>query len=212
MLRVTLKGVCGHLVRFLLTALAVTLGVAFVAGSYVLGDSMSNTLDDLLTSSTKGVDVVVRGTGVNGNKNDIARKPVTLTLADDLAKVQGVGSAWPDIQGTAMLVGKDGLVVRNGGAPTFGFAYRAGSQAFRLVDGTAPTGPGEVVVEKSTLDKSGLKVGDTTRAVVGDQARDVRITGEAEFGSLFGATALLVDDATARAAFAADGNVPSVSI
>ena len=41
MLRVTLKGVRGHVVRFLLTALAVTLGVAFVAGSFVLRDSMS---------------------------------------------------------------------------------------------------------------------------------------------------------------------------
>jgi putative ABC transport system permease protein len=210
MLRVTLKGVRGHVVRFLLTALAVTLGVAFVAGSFVLRDSMNNTLDDLLNSATKGVDVVVRGG--QAADDDGPRRPVTLALADKLKSVEGVASARPDVQGTAMLVGKDGLVVRNGGAPTFGFAYRANDPSFTLVDGVGPSGPGEVVVEKVTLEKSGLKVGDTTRAVVGDDARTVRISGEAEFGSLFGATAVLVDEASARKAFASDGNVSSISV
>jgi len=212
MLRVTLKGMRGHVVRFLLTALAVTLGVAFVAGSFVLRDSMNNTLEDLLSSSTKGVDLIARGT-LAGDDTDTGRVPVDLAVADRLAKVDGVQRALPDVQGNAMIVGKDGLVVRNGGAPTFGFPYRANDPAFTMVEGTAPTGPGEVVVERSTLEKSGLAVGATTRAVVGGQARTVRITGEAEFGSsLFGATAILVDETTARAAFAPDGKVYSISV
>lgn len=55
-------------------------------------------------------------------------------------------------------------------------------------------------------------MGDHTRAVIGDQTRTVTITAEVHFGSLFGATAVLVDDATARSAFAADGMVPSLSV
>ena len=50
-------------------------------------------------------------------------------------------------------------------------------------------------------------MGDRTRAVIGDRARQVTITGEVHFGSLFGATAVLVDEATARRAFAPDGTV-----
>lgn len=210
MLRVTLKGMRGHRVRFLLTALAVTLGVAFVAGSFVLRDSMSNTLDDLLTASTKGVDVTVRGTEAAGK--DSTRRPLELTLVDQLAKLDGVTRAAPDLQGTALLIGKDDTVVRNGGAPTFGFAFRQGDPSFHLVAGTGPSGPGEIVVEQATLEKSGLSVGDTTRAVVAGEVRTVRISGEVAFGSLFGATALLVDETSARKAFAPDGKIPSISL
>ena len=41
---------------------------------------------------------------------------------------------------------------------------------------------------------------------------EVTITGEVHFGSLFGATAVLVDQATARQAFAPDGTVTSLSV
>src|SRR5690349_9742991 len=206
MLRVTLKGVRGHVVRFLLTALAVTLGVAFVAGSFVLRDSMSNTLDDLLTAGTKGVDVVARGTHIRPG-DDTPRVPLDASLAQKISAVNGVASARPNIQGDALLIGKDGHVVRNGGAPTFGFPYRTSDPSFRLVSGTGPTGPGEIAVEKATLEKSGLALGDTARVILGDQPRTVRITGVVEFSSLLGATAVLLDEETARTAFAADGKV-----
>ena len=39
MLRATLKGLLGHKLRFALTALAVTAGVAFVVGAFVLTDN-----------------------------------------------------------------------------------------------------------------------------------------------------------------------------
>jgi len=213
MLRVTLKGIRGHLVRFLLTALAVMLGVAFVAGTYILRDSMNGTLDDLLTSSVKGVDVDVRGVSTNTETDQgTVRKPVQLALADQLAKVDGVADARPDLQGSAMLVGKDGLIVRNGGAPTLGLVFRANDPSFTVIAGAGPSGPGEVVVEEATLKKSGLAVGDTTQAVFGGQVRPVRISGEVRFGSLFGATAILLDDATARSAFAPDGTVSGISL
>ena len=40
MLRVTLRGLRAHLVRLLLTASAVMLGVSFVTGTFVLRDSI----------------------------------------------------------------------------------------------------------------------------------------------------------------------------
>ena len=49
MLRVTLRGLRAHLVRLLLTASAVMLGVSFVTGTFVLRDSIDNAL------STSGV-------------------------------------------------------------------------------------------------------------------------------------------------------------
>ena len=61
MLRVTLRGVQGHLLRFVLTVLSVTLGVAFVAGTFVLTDSLDRTFSSIVDQGTKGLDVQVRG-------------------------------------------------------------------------------------------------------------------------------------------------------
>ena len=66
MLSVTLRGLQGHLVRLLLTASAVMLGVSFVTGTFVLRDSIDERLElGLSSGATAGLDVSVRGTEVD---------------------------------------------------------------------------------------------------------------------------------------------------
>src|SRR5437899_1327230 len=60
MLRATLKGLLGHKLRLIITALAVTLGVAFVSGTFVLTDTINHTFDKLFGEVMAGTDVVVR--------------------------------------------------------------------------------------------------------------------------------------------------------
>lgn len=212
--RLIVKGVRSHLLRFLLTATSVTLGVALVGGTFVLTDSMNATFDKIFTQASEGLDVQVRGQqGAEGFQGGQApRASLPLTLADRLRSVDGVSRAVPDLQGTALLVGKDGTAVRSGGAPTFGFAYQEGDEAFSLVKGRPPANRTEVAVESSTLDRAKLKVGDRTRALVGNDPLDVTIVGEVSFTSLAGATAVLVDERTAQQQFAPDGTVTSFSV
>ena len=210
MRRVTLRGLQGHVVRLLLTAAAVMLGVSFVTGTFVLRDSFDRALGGLVSGASAGLDVTVRGTEIAGD--DGARARVPLDLVDALSTVPGVARVSPDLQGVAIIAGSDGIAVRNSGAPGLGFAFAADDPAFTLVAGRGPTNAGEVVVESATLDKAGLAVGDHTRAVIGGKTRPVTITGEVEFGVLFGATAVLVDEATAVRDFAPDGTVASITI
>jgi putative ABC transport system permease protein len=217
MLHVTLRGLEGHVVRLLLTAFAVMLGVSFVTGTFVLRDSIDNTLGGLVAQSSKGLDVSVRGAGTEDVSpvsvdGSTVRPGVPLDLVDTVAAVPGVARVVADLQGIALLAGRDGIAVRNGGAPSLGFAFHPHDPGFTLVSGRGPSGPGEVAVESSTLEQAHLKVGDRTRAVIGNQAQQVTITGEVHFGSLFGATAVLVDEATARRAFAPDGTVTSFTV
>jgi putative ABC transport system permease protein len=212
MLRVTLRGLRGHLLRLLLTASAVMLGVSFVAGTFVLRGSINHALDGLVAGASAGLDVSVRGVPVDPAGDADLRAPVPLALVPAVAAVPGAARVSPDLQGTAIIAGRDGAAVRNSGAPGLGFAFAEDDPAFTLVDGRGPTSPDEVAVESATLEKSGLAVGDTTTAVVGAQTRQVTITGEVRFGTLFGATAVLVDRATAVAAFAPDGTVPSITV
>jgi putative ABC transport system permease protein len=215
MLRVTLKGVRSHLLRFLLTAAAVTLGVSLVAGTYVLTDSLDKTFSDLVDQGVTGLDVSVRGQASDTETFDGAalRSPLPLTLQPTLEKVDGVARVSPDVQGIAILVGSKGTAVRNGGAPTLAFPFSADDPALKLVAGRGPANAEEVAVESSTLKLAGLKVGDTTQALIGGGPEDVTIVGEVSFDtSLAGATLVLVDPATARQRFAPDGTVPSFTL
>ncbi|CAN5346242.1 ABC transporter permease [soil metagenome] len=212
MLRVTLRGLQGHLVRLLLTASAVMLGVSFVAGTFVLRASIDDALGGLVAGASAGMDVSVRGVQVDPEADSDLRAPVPLSLVPVVAAVPGAARVSPDLQGTAIIAGKDGTAVRNSGAPGLGFAFAEDDPAFVLVAGRGPDGPGEIVVEALTLEKSGLAIGDTTTAVIGADTRQVTITGEVTFGTLFGATAVLVDQASAIAAFAPDGAVASITV
>src|SRR4030065_82711 len=61
-LRVALKGAVGHKGRLFLMAMAIVLGVAFIAGSYVFTDTMKDSFDVLFEQETS-VDLVVRREG-----------------------------------------------------------------------------------------------------------------------------------------------------
>jgi putative ABC transport system permease protein len=213
MLRVTLAGVRGHLVRFVLTTMSVVLGVAFVVGTQVLTDSLQGTFDKIFNGATAGTDVLVRGPEVNQGVDGgpALRRPLRVGQADELAAIPGVAGAFPDLNGTVVLVGKDGTAVRNGGAPSFGFDFRADDPALPLVAGRGPTSGQEVAVESATLVKSGWRVGDRTRIVVDGQVRAVTIVGEVAFGGgSAGQTIVVVDRASALKWFAPDGTVQQI--
>src|SRR4051794_128110 len=215
MLRVTLRGVRSHRLRFLLTAVAVMLGVSLVAGTYVLTDSLNSTFDSIVDQASTGADVQVRGVASDTKSVDGTplRAPLPLTLADQLKTVDGVSRVSPDIQGTVILVGKDGTAVRNAGAPTFGFAYQNDDPVIKIVKGRGPTTNIEVAVESTTLKRAKLAVGDRTKALIGNKPETVTIVGEASFGAgLAGATLVFLDPKTAEATFAPDGTVQSFTL
>src|SRR5450756_2088626 len=69
MTRVALRGIRSHLGRFLLSILAVLLGVGFVAGTFSLRAMMSATFDDIVESGTNA-DTYVQGTKIGATGGD----------------------------------------------------------------------------------------------------------------------------------------------
>ncbi|MFC5379663.1 ABC transporter permease [Aquipuribacter nitratireducens] len=232
MLRVTLANVRGHVVRLLLTCLAVTLGTAFVAGSFVLTDSIDRTFSAIFATADS-TDAVVRlegagpsgdaaataegagaGTGAQAGPDEVASLPgLPLELADDIEAVDGVERAVPALTGSAVLRGADGTAVRSGGAPALGFAWDPLDPSVRLLDGRGAESPDEVVVETTTLEQSGLALGDETVVVVNGTPFDVTVVGEATNDTpTAGAAIVLVEQDLAREQFAPTGVVPSITV
>src|SRR5215211_7719087 len=108
MFNLTRKGLWAHKVRFLLTGLAVVLGVAFMAGTMILTDTMGKTFDGLFATSNEGIDVVVHhSTGIEGDFADVTERVDASTL-DQIRSIDGVDAAAGSIEGYAQIVGADG--------------------------------------------------------------------------------------------------------
>ncbi len=126
MWKVTLKGILAKKVRFLLTGVAVMLGVAFISGTFVLTATISNTFDGLFSNIYANTDAVVRtpatfdAQGFGGGRGRIDADVLPVVKATD-----GVSEAAGTVQGVAVIVDKkgDALGSSGRGAPTLGFAF-----------------------------------------------------------------------------------------
>ena len=218
MTRVALRGIRAHLVRFLLSLLAVTLGVAFVAGTFSLRTMMGSTFTGIVASSMQG-DAYVRGSepaasaSQNGSTAGDVREPIAASLAQTIERVAGVRLALPAISGPIVLVGADGTAVVSTQAPSFGTALYPADDTAEIVSGHAPSGAGEIALESATLESSGLAVGDTTTVVLSGAIETVTVVGEVSLGApMAGATIVYLDVAGSTAAYAADGLVASIDV
>ncbi|WP_460061866.1 ABC transporter permease [Streptomyces sp. YKOK-I1] len=184
-LRLSRTSLRAHKRRFAGTFLAVFLGVAFLAGTLVMGDTLRASFDAMFGSATAGTDAVVRGADAitTPGEGQGVRRPVGTSLVAAVEKVPGVAAAAPDIQGAGQLVGADGRPIGGQGPPTLAGNWIADPRlnAYRLAEGRVPARSGEVVVNRGTAERGGLRIGDTTVLRTPDPVR-VRIVGLATFG------------------------------
>ena len=109
MWRTALRNVAGHKLRLAATALAVTLGVAFMAGTLVLTDTISKTFDGLFADAYGGTDAVVRATAAFESPDGFdERGRVDVGLVDLVAGVDGVAAAAGNVFGYAQVVDRSG--------------------------------------------------------------------------------------------------------
>ena len=221
MTRVTIKGLLAHKLRFLLTALAVMLGVAFMSGTMVLTDTISRTFDNLFADVNRGTDAFVRSRqSLSGQFGNTQRGRVPASLVPEIETVDGVDDAQGNLQFYAQLVDKndDPLGNPGQGAPTFGFNWVPNSRLnpYRLEPGgRAPTGPDEVVIDAGSAKDAGFKVGDRVKILTQGPPKEYQIVGIAKFGdadSAAGSTAALFDTATAQAITGAVDQFDSISV
>src|ERR671930_349344 len=120
MLKVSLNGLWAHKRRLVGTFLAVFLGVAFLSGTLVLGDTLRANFDSLFTSVTGDTAAVVRNSTKVNDSPATPRGPIPASLADRLRAVPGVGGVRPVAAGLGQIVGSDGKVVTAMGPPLAG--------------------------------------------------------------------------------------------
>ncbi|MDX1510321.1 MAG: FtsX-like permease family protein [Nitriliruptorales bacterium] len=218
MLRVALKALLGHKLRFAMTALSVLLGVAFVTGSFVLTDSMDRAFTGLFEDIFEGTDVVVGGVNptesFEGPPAIGAGPTLPEELREEIRGIDGVAEARGSVEGFAQFISKDDEPIGLQ-APTFGFSWVGDSEQVTLRDGRAPTGPDDVTMDVSTAELNGFEVGDEVRIVLPSGVETFTIVGLTGFGdqdNLLGATVAAFDLARAQELFGKDGQLDTIEI
>ncbi|MBL1097879.1 ABC transporter permease [Streptomyces coffeae] len=213
MLRTTLRTLRSHRLRFALPALAVVLGVAFVTGSLIYGDSVSAALAKARANSQPDVSVAVRpaeSTQYSTSDSPDAAPRLDQALLKRLRALPGAAAARGTVEGPSFLAGSDGGLV--------GDLYRSAGvnyvpgpggkdPRYPLTAGRGPRASGEIAIDKAAAERSGTRVGGTVRIVVNGTARDARVVGlfTAEDSRLAsGGTLTAFDNTTALRQFAPD--------
>ena len=216
MIRVALRSVRAHAGQFLLTALAVVLGVTFLSGTLALRGVLSDTFSALM-SSTITADLYVTGQPIRSAQSSggggVLTEKIDGALAERIAGIDGVRTAHAASSLNGTLVGADGSPVTSTGAPTIIVPAFPDEPGRRMVAGRAPSGTDEITLESDALKRSGLAVGDRTHLVVNGAPSEVTVVGEFTFGtSMAGATLVAGDPDWIMGLAAPDGNVSQIEI
>lgn len=192
-----------HKGRMALSAVAVMLSVAFVCGTLVFTDTMNTTFDKLFAVTNSNVTVTPKEAENSGDTPDTG-KPQALasSLVEQVKKAEGVKSAEGGVSSMAVTVvnSKNENLGSTTGAPTFAGNWTENElKSMKIIEGQAPRGPTDVMIDSDTAKKHHLGLGDDIRtiAVTGDVRS--KITGIAAFTVTNpGATVVYFDTATAQ--------------
>lgn len=200
MFRLALKALRARKLRSALTGIAVLLGAAMIAGTFILTDQVSGAFDDIFKRANEGTDVILtQKTAFDSQQQQPG--PLPETLLDTVRKVSGVALAEGQIGALGALVVDGKYVGPAGGAPPLVFSTPSDRfNSNTIVAGSFPAKHGDVAIDKNLADEEkltvGRRVGLTTRIGV----QPVTITGIFKFGdatSIGGATltAITLQDA-----------------
>jgi putative ABC transport system permease protein len=210
--KVTLRNLAAHKLRLALTAIAVILGVAFVAGTLIFTDTMSRQFDDIFAKVGKGVAVDVRAKQVvAGDDEQTAAQPVPASVLAAVRGVAGVRDPVGHVFGYAAVIGRDGKVVGTQGPPQMGVNWVAGGD-YQMKSGRSPHGPAEVAIDENTAKKAGYSIGDEARILIQGPTQRMRVVGVIGTGSLMGAGVTAFDTATAQRLMLEPGYYSHVSM
>ena len=223
MWRATFKSLLAKKVRLVLTALSVVLGVGFVAGTYVLTDTMDAAFNDLFQNAAANTDVVVRSesafaptSGGAGGGGTEGREPIQDSVLEDVLEVEGVDIAHGDVAGYAQLIDPvTDEAIGGFGPPTIGASWDPDSTVVEIREGSAPEGFGEVAVDASTAERHDLRIGQPIQILFEGPPQEFTISAIVGFGeadNLAGATLAMFDLPTAQQALGKVGVFDAINV
>jgi putative ABC transport system permease protein len=177
-----LKSLWARKARALATTFAVVIGVAFVAGSYVLTDTIFAAFDEIFGESLKGTSVVV--SAENPVKQENGETPaISASLLPRVQKTPGVRLAAGAIFTPGGFFDSEGNKIGTKFAPKFiSSKLPDGLESLAYVEGHPPRGPTEASLSEAAAADAGMSLGDTIEIIGQGRVRPFRLVGLTRLG------------------------------
>jgi putative ABC transport system permease protein len=201
--------------RTVLTAISILLGVAMVAGTFVMTDTIRNAFDDIFTKANKNTSAVIMGkTAVTSLTGQTPPLPDSVLQA--ARQVSQVEFAEGNISDTAKILNAKGKQIGGNGPPQLAFSLSSPRfNPLELTAGTWPASADQVVIDKRTADSQHWRPGSRIRIATKQPTRTFEVSGVARFAgvdSLGGATMAIFTPTAAQQLFDKQGKWDQISL
>ncbi len=184
MARLVLRGFLQRKLRVALTAIAIALGVALMAGTYILTDTINQSFAGIFKTAASNNSVVVSPSQALGNRTQSETSPITDQMLARVRSTPGVAEAAGGIftEGTFLDTKRKRLT--SGHAPAFISAVVPPRfESFKPVKGHLPSQASEVAIDKATAERSNVELGQRIIVAGRAAAKQYTVVGIVKFGS-----------------------------
>jgi putative ABC transport system permease protein len=177
-----LKSLWARRIRALTTILAVVIGVAFVAGTYILTDTTFAAFDEIFEDSLAKTSVVI--TAKEEVRQESGETPsFKAAVLPKVKRVQGVRTATGQIFTVGAFFDKENEEIGTQFAPKFiTSALPEDLETQTYVEGRAPRDAKEASLDQSAAEEAGLGIGDTLKLASVERVVSYRIVGLTKLG------------------------------
>ncbi|WP_435207970.1 ABC transporter permease [Streptomyces sp. bgisy034] len=216
MFRTALRNVLAHKARLLMTVLAVMLGVAFVSGTLVFADTLSNAFRNQSAKSYD--DVAVSVTSYAGSDTPEGEHGLSGKTLDKIAAVDGVAGVYGRVEGFAGVADPDGKLIGVGWSnkgSNFAPGKDGKDSAYTFTDGSGPVKDDQIALDKESATKGEYQVGDRVRVATNGPVKEYTLSGvfTTEDGAVnAGGSLVLFDTAVAQKQYLEPGYFESVTV
>jgi putative ABC transport system permease protein len=191
--KLILRGFAQRKLRVALTAVAIALGVALMAGTYVLTDTINQSFAGIFKTANKNDSVVVSPSQTLGNRTQTETSPITKQILARVRSTPGVAQAAGGIftEGTFLDTNRKRLT--SGHAPGFISAVVPPRfESFKPVKGHLPSQADEVAIDEATAERKDVKIGQQIIVAGRAAAKQYTVVGVVKFasGESFGGAAV----------------------
>jgi putative ABC transport system permease protein len=182
MLALVLRGFSQRKLRVALTGIAIALGVALMAGTYVLTDTINHSFAGIFQTANRGSDVVVTPTQTLGSNVSSEVSPITDSTLARVRAIPGVALVAGGIFTPGTFLNLQGKRLTTGGAPAFvGSEVPAPFNSFSPIGGRFAANAEEVAIDQATAERANLKVGEQMLIAGSAPAKRYTIVGILKF-------------------------------
>jgi putative ABC transport system permease protein len=215
-LKLVLRGFVQRKLRVALTAIAIALGVALMAGTYILTDTINQSFAGIFQTANSGHDVVITPAKTLGSKVRPETSPISEQTLARVRATPGVAEAAGSIFSPATFLRVNGKRLTSGGAPQFvSSEVPKRFESFNAVHGRFPTSARELAIDEATAERANLKLGEQMLIAGSVPAKRYTIVGIIKFGggqSFGGAGAALLTPAEAQRVVGEQGRFDQIDV